>query len=361
MTAQSLTFDTSSQSEKHLQLEEYELPGLKSGQVEVKILAAPINPQDLMVMEGLYPVKPENHISGRGIPGYDGVAEVVGCSDDVVTLKIGDRVIPKRHGLGTWRTAAIFDVTALVKVSKEVDPNAAAVLKLGVTPAYLLLHDMIQLKPGDWIIQNAATGFIAQMITQLAGLMGVKTISIVRDRGNGGVPEPIAQKLTANGADIVLSESELETTNILKGKRIVLALDCVFARSAERIAAHLSPSATFVNYGSLGVHEGHQAFELTQQLLFWKQITFRNFRLSECLASRTEQETNDLLAWFIQLFEDGRLKLPQLNLVIWDSKTGLKQLEERMIQAISRAKSKDVGEAGKQIIRFDQNKENKET
>lgn len=352
MIAQSLTFETNSQPEKHLQLDEHELPSLKSGQVEVKMLAAPINPQDIMVMKGLYPVKPENHISGRGIPGYDGVAEVICCSDDVVTLKCGDRVIPKRHGLGTWRTAAIFDATALLKVSKEVDTTSAAILKMGVTPAYLLLQDMIRLKPGDWIIQNAATGFISQMVTQFAALMGVKTISIVRDRKEGGAPEVIHQKLMANDADIVLTENELENTKMLEGKRIVLALDCVFARSAEKIAAHLSPNAKFVNYGSLGVHEDNESFKLTQQLLFWKQITFRNFRLSECLASRTEQETTDMLAWFVQLFEEGRLKVPKLDVVIWNTETDLEQMKNNMVEAISRAQRSGVGEACKQIIRF---------
>lgn len=149
MAAQALTFETGLNAIKSLQLTQYDPPKLRTGQVLVKLLAAPINPQDLMVMKGLYPVKPEDQIDSRSIPGYDGVGEVVDLGDGVGDLKLRDHVIPKRHGLGTWRTHAAFGADALIKVSPHLDIQAAAILKMVVTPAYFLLEDMVQLKPGD--------------------------------------------------------------------------------------------------------------------------------------------------------------------------------------------------------------------
>lgn len=149
MAAQALTFETGLNAIKSLQLTQYDPPKLRTGQVLVKLLAAPINPQDLMVMKGLYPVKPEDQIDSSSIPGYDGVGEVVDLGDGVGDLKLRDHVIPKRHGLGTWRTHAAFGADALIKVSPHLDIQAAAILKMVVTPAYFLLEDMVQLKPGD--------------------------------------------------------------------------------------------------------------------------------------------------------------------------------------------------------------------
>ncbi|KAB8349502.1 hypothetical protein FH972_023528 [Carpinus fangiana] len=344
MTTQALSFRTSAEPALSVRVTAVPTEGLKENEVRLRMLAAPINPLDLLVMKGIYPVKPDNYIGDEGIPGYDGVGEITERGTAVESLQVGDRVIPKRHGLGTWRTYATFKANDLLKVDKQLDPRAAAILKTGAMPAYLLLEDMRSLKPGDWIIQNGATSVIAQMVTMFAKPKGVKVISVVRDRTN---LEEVRTRLASAGADIVLSEGELKETQLLDNKRIVLALDCVWGASAEAIAAHLSPGATFINFGSLGGAENGLAFGLTQQLLFWKQIQFRNFRLSQCLGTRTDDEKNDLLTWFQGLFGHGQLRLPDLDVVAWDESA-----EDKLKAALARAdNSKELG-VRKQVIVF---------
>lgn len=354
---QALTFaQISDEPGDFLHVQRYDIPAPGAGEVLVRMLAAPINPQDIMVLAGKYPVKPENYEGGEPIPGYDGLAEILECGDGVTNISTGDRVIPKRHGLGTWRTHAVFQEASLVKVSSTVDPTFAASMRMCVAPAYLLLEDMAKLKPGDWIIQNAASGYIAQMVCQFARLRGLHSISIIRDRADAWQAHAMKEKLRNLGADVVLTDSELATAdNLGQDKRVKLALDSVFGSFAAQMATHLSPNAVFVNYGSLGVQGRAGVLQLTQDLLFWKQITFRNFRLSACLDARSEEEIRDMLTWFVSLFESGSLKAADVDTIVWDARTAEADNEGmglQLKQAVSRAVSKGVGASKKQMFRF---------
>lgn len=353
--SQALTFsDVSDQPGQYLHAKKFEVPSPSKTEVLVRMLMAPINPQDIMVLAGKYPVTPANHIEHEAIPGYDGVAEILQCGESVKELKVGEWVIPKKHGLGTWRTHAVFQEDSLIKVSTGVDPKFAATLRMCVTPAYLLLEDMKQLKPGDWIIQNAASGVIAQMVSQFARLKGLHTISIIRDTADARASEERKKKLLDMGADSVLTESELTASEPLSSqRRITLALDCVFGEQAAIMARHVSPNGLFVNYGSLGGGSG--SFGLTQDLLFWKQLTFRNFRLSACMATRSEAEIHDMMAWFIELFEKGALKVADVDTVPWDSNVAEEAKDDigvHLVQAVVRTRASGVGEAKKQIFQF---------
>ena len=83
-----------------IELHSYDLESLDVCTVLVKLLAAPINPLDLLVLAGSYPVKPIYKNEERGIPGYDGIAEVLECGEGVTAFSPGDLVIPSKFGVG---------------------------------------------------------------------------------------------------------------------------------------------------------------------------------------------------------------------------------------------------------------------
>lgn len=64
-------------------------------------MAAPINPLDLLVMAGTYPVQPKYEHEGSSVLGYDGVGEVMDCGAGVQDLRPGDFVVPSVFGIGT--------------------------------------------------------------------------------------------------------------------------------------------------------------------------------------------------------------------------------------------------------------------
>ncbi|CAF9929015.1 MAG: hypothetical protein HETSPECPRED_007258 [Heterodermia speciosa] len=339
-----------------LKLQHYAKPSPGPDEVLIRMLASPINPQDLMVLAGKYPVKPHHTQGDEAVPGYDGVGEVIQRGGQVTRLTVGQWVIPKQHGQGTWRSHAVVHESSLICVSNNLDFKFAAVLKMCVTPAYLLLEDMRSLKPGDWILQNAASGLIGRMVVQFARVKGLRSINIVRDREDGQATAKMKDTLRELGADLVLTETEISELKepLSNGRRIMLGLDAVFGAPGAVLAAQLSPNATYVNYGSLGT--ASSCFELTQESIFWKQITFKNFRLSTCLNARSGEEITDMIGWFVKLHQGGLLSAKDVDLVCWnvcEAEASREDLEVHLKRAVSKAAGRNVGEAKKTIFRFD--------
>lgn len=326
-----------------------QLPTVGSKDVLIKFLAAPINPLDMLVLADLYPVKPQHFQDGEAIPGYDGVGEVVSCGSDVTELAPGDLVIPSKFGIGTWRTRAVVDVQYLQKISRPIDLAVAAITRISIAPAFCLVEDMCTLKPGDWIIQNAATSVVSQMVVQFARRRGIHTIGVIRDRPLAEA-EAVKGSLIQIGTDIVVLESELQGCSKIKSKRIMLALDSVFGASARGLVKSLSTGGTFVQLGLLGGPSSQ--LQLDANDLFGRQLTLRGFRGSAQVALRASAEQTDLFNWFISLFNAGDLVLPCLGLerVQWDA-SDAKGSESRLFEAVQRAKEGKLGQR-KQVIIF---------
>ena len=207
----------------------------------------------------------------------------------------------------------MLDVSIIQKVLRPNDLAFGAMLKLGVLPAYFLLEDMTALKPGDWIIQNAGTSVVAQMVVQFAHLRGLRSISIIRDRETASAIQ-IKQSLCSIGADLVLTENELpEQIPIISTNPVKLALDSAFGPSARLLLDCLGTAQ---------------------------------------LSQRTFDEQSALTNWMVQLFNDGTLALPALGLerLEWNAADGIEN-EVKLLAAVDRAKKAVVGQR-KQILMF---------
>ncbi|KXH68763.1 hypothetical protein CSAL01_02038 [Colletotrichum salicis] len=253
------------------------------GKVLVSFLVSPINPQDLLV-----------------IAGYNGVArvEAVGAESPSSTapasaLRPDDLVIPRRHGLGTWRSQTTLNSADVIRLSPTEDLVGASLLRMAFLPAYLLVEDVKTLKPGNWIVQNVGSGTTARLVSQFARIKWVHTISIVRDRSPDSL-EALKAELLNEGAEAVLTESDLQArgadahsalADAAGRNRVALAIDGVFGEPGERLASLLSHGGTYVNYGSLGGAD--RVLRLSQRLLFWSEIKFHI-----CLRSYITKDTD---------------------------------------------------------------------
>ncbi|XP_048671902.1 enoyl-[acyl-carrier-protein] reductase, mitochondrial isoform X13 [Marmota marmota marmota] len=128
---------------KVIELKNLELAAVGGSDVHVKMLAAPINPSDINMIQGNYGLLPKLPAVG----GNEGVGQVeaVGCR--VTRLKPGDWVIPANAGLGTWQTEAVFSEKALIQVPNDIPLQSAATLGVNPCTAYRMLVDFEQLKP----------------------------------------------------------------------------------------------------------------------------------------------------------------------------------------------------------------------
>lgn len=224
---------------------------VKETDVLVRMIAAPINPADINMIQGVYPVKPG---AMPAVGGNEGLGEVIEVGKEVRGLEAGDWVLPALSGWGTWRSHAICDQNELMPIPRGIglSPIAAATLAVNPCTAYRMLRDFEQLKPGDVVIQNGANSGCGQAVIQIADEMDVQTINIIRDRPN---LHELVDTLKNLGATHVFTDEALrkpEVKDLLHSmKKPKLALNCVGGKNAAELVKFLQPGGTMVTYGGM--------------------------------------------------------------------------------------------------------------
>jgi trans-2-enoyl-CoA reductase len=127
---------------------------LAANSVYVKFLASPINPADVNMIQGAYPIKPKFQKLGDSevaVGGNEGVAKVIAVGSGVDSLKVGDEVVMATTGLGTWRTHAAGPAEdfQLLPKAKNVSTIQKATITVNPCTAYRMLKDFTNLKSGN--------------------------------------------------------------------------------------------------------------------------------------------------------------------------------------------------------------------
>lgn len=288
---------------KVIKLCEENLSNPSENEVLVKILASPLNPADINTIQGKYPVKPVL----PAVAGNECVAEILSTGTNVKLLAVGDHVIPRTSGLGTWRTHALFFEKDLYKIPKSVDLAMASAMTVNPGTAYRMLNDFCCLKPGDTVIQNGANSAVGQLVFQICKKMGVNCVGVVRNR-----PEinELVDYLKKIGATEVLTEEELRTTTIFKSSKIsrpILALDCVGGKNALEVIRNLGENGKIVTYGGMS----REAVSCPPSALIFKNIQLNGFWMTRWTKENygtTEQDK--MFDELFKLVEEGVLLPP---------------------------------------------------
>jgi len=278
-----------------LRIETQPWPKARPGEAVVQMHAAPINPADLNAIEGKYPVQP----ALPATPGFEGAGVIVDLGPEVTNVAIGALVILP-HNIGTWREAVSVKADELIAVPPEIEPAQAAMLKINPMTAWRLLHDYVELKRGDWLIQNAANSAAGRAVIQIAHDLGYKTLNVVRRA------ELIAE-LRADGGDVVLVDSEAlrdEVKNATSGAPIRLGLNAVGGESALRLANCLAPGSTMVTFGAMSL----QPLKIPNGLLIFKDLRFRGIWINKWYDNATMQERMEAFRQLFEMAKRGLLK-----------------------------------------------------
>ncbi|XP_042649875.1 enoyl-[acyl-carrier-protein] reductase, mitochondrial [Tyto alba] len=288
-----------------VQLKDLEVAELGDADVHVKMLAAPINPADINMIQGTYAILSPLPAVG----GNEGVGEVLEVGRRVTALKPGDWVIPAVTGLGTWRTRGVFPEKMLLKVPSDIPVLCAATLSVNPCTAYRMLADFETLAPGDSVIQNAANSGVGQAVIQIAKASGIKTINVVRDRPD--LPK-LVERLMALGADHVITEEMLrkpEMKDIFKSiPKPRLALNCVGGKSTTEMLRHLQPKGTMVTYGGMA----KQPVMVPVSAFIFRDVRLRGFWMTQWRKDHAQdQETlTRMMDALCQLIRSGQLAAP---------------------------------------------------
>src|SRR5437868_4242315 len=278
-----------------LRVETQPWPKPAPDEVVVEMRAAPINPADLNAIEGKYPLRP----TLPATPGFEGAGVVAELGANVKNFETGAPVILP-HNLGTWREAAAVKADELVAVPPEIEPVQAAMLKINPITAWRLLHDYVELKPGEWLIQNAANSAAGRAVIQIARELGYRTVNVVRR-------EELVEELRIEGGDVVLIDGESlrdDVKEATSGGQIRLGLNAVGGDSALRLANTLAPGSTMVTYGAMSL----QPLKIPNGLLIFKDLRFRGIWINKWYDNATLPERMEAFHPLFAMAKRGLLK-----------------------------------------------------
>ncbi|MFF4763120.1 zinc-dependent alcohol dehydrogenase family protein [Streptomyces sp. NPDC001292] len=266
-----------------------------AGEVVVNVEAAPINGADPLFAMGWFGVYPE-------VPadmGAEGVGRVVEVGPGVDPALVGRRVVMlPTFRFGTWATRTVVPVSNVVPVPEEADPLQLAMLAVNPATAYVLLHEYVDLQPGDWVGLNLANSAVAHYLIPLARRAGVRTLAVVRR-------EEVIDEVRRLGADVVLVDGDdlaerMATT--LDGARLrVLYEGTGDPAQVARLVTAVEDGGTVVAFSSVT----GQAPVIPLPDLIYRGISLRSVYIVGWLRSASPKQLEQMYGELAGLITEG--------------------------------------------------------
>lgn len=228
-----------------LQVRDRSVPEPEPGQLLVRMLAAPINPSDLMTVRGIYAKLP----ALPATPGFEGVGIVERSGGGLYgKFLVGKRVAVLNSETGSWAERTVINARQAIPLSAKLPVEQAAMFFVNPATAYIMTRKVLQVPAGEWLLQTAAGSALGKMVIRLGKSYGFRTINIVRRE------EQVAE-LQSLGADYVLVEGQgdLRQQVLAKtgGQGVRFAIDPVGGATASAAVSCLGAGGRLLLYGTL--------------------------------------------------------------------------------------------------------------
>lgn len=266
-----------------------------SGEAQLAPEYSPINPADLLRLQGRYGTTPTML---PAFAGGEGVARVLAVGDEIAHVAPGDRVLIPL-GRGCWRSMLNVPAAGLFALPPG-DPQQLAMLGINAPTAWQLLHGMVPLQAGAWIVQNAAASAVGRLVIQLARRMGVRTVNIVRRADQ-------VEELRRLGADEVFVDGPALAERVASGLRgpILLGIDAVAGAATGLLAQLVAEGGVVVTYGLLS---GEPCAVDARDIVF-RDIRLRGYWLARWLTAEPTA-MKPMYAELVRLVAEGELQVP---------------------------------------------------
>lgn len=280
-----------------LTVEEVAVPEPGPREVRVRTSASPIHNHDLWTVRGSYGYQPD--LPARAGTEAVGVVDAVG--EEVTGFEVGQRVVTAGT-LGVWADYFVAKAGALLPVPDGLPDETAAQLVAMPFSAISLL-DGLDLRPGDWLVQNAANGAVGRLLAQLARARGIEVLGLVRRAA--GVEElrdrGIEQVVATDGED--WRDRVAEVTG---GAPVRVAVDSVGGSATGDLASLLAEQGTLVVFGAMA----SPTMQIPSGEVIFKELTVRGFWGSRVSATMAADKRAALMAELYDRIAGGSLALP---------------------------------------------------
>lgn len=219
-------------------VEDVPSPEPGAGQLELRVLAASLNPVDLWIAMGQHPVfRPERPY----VPGFEGVGRVTGGGGTA-----GQRVW-WLGGVGALAEQAIAQIDDAVDVPDALSDVEAAAIGIAGLAAWLALVERAGVSPGERVLVLGASGAVGRFAVQIARAVGAERVVGAARTGSDDLHELGAH------AFVSLAEMEGLTDRLLdaepRGYDVVI--DPLFGAPLEAALEAAAPNARVVCLSAL--------------------------------------------------------------------------------------------------------------
>jgi NADPH:quinone reductase-like Zn-dependent oxidoreductase len=294
---QAVTVATFDGDPKSAAVAEVPVPEPGRGEVLVRMISAPINPNDLMFLEGRYFVK-------RPPPatvGFEGVGVVVDSGGGFIPrMLVGRRVAcsTAERG-GTWAEYTVSSAARCVPLRRALSDVRGATMLTNPFTAWVLF-DRCR-RDHSALIQTAAAGALGRMIVRLCREFAFEGIHVVRR-------EAQARELRDLGARHVLDSSspsfDEELTELAGRLGARICLDAVTGALSGRILAAMPPDSTLLVYGRLS----RESMQVDPYGVLFERKRVEGFNMYDWVRGHNLLQ-QALVAWRVQKHLDGALEV----------------------------------------------------
>ncbi|MEU3735162.1 zinc-binding alcohol dehydrogenase family protein [Streptomyces sp. NPDC033538] len=223
------------------------LPPRTPGTTLVAVVAAPLNPLDLVIASGTF------HSARHEAPYVPG-SECVGLVLDSDRYPPGTWVYAECHASpatpGSFARQVLVADDDLLPLPEGVDPVSAAAVGNSGTAAFMPLVEDAGLRSGETVLVLGATGAVGQLAVQVAHRRGAgRVVGVARDR-------EALECLLGLGADAVVELRAGEDVESLAVRMhaaagpVDVVLDAVYGTPLESALRVCAPRARVVNVGN---------------------------------------------------------------------------------------------------------------
>ena len=259
------------------------VPQRLPGQVMIAVHASSVNPIDYRLRRG--EMKAILIGGFPRIPGYDVAGVIVDCGGDG-RFSMGDRVmafLDSTYG-GACAEFAVCAVDAVAKIPDSMSMEEAAAVPLAGTTALQSLRDHGEIKPGERVLINGASGGVGAFAVQIA-----KAYECFVGAVASGENESFCRSL---GADEFLDYQKVDFANV--DEKWDLIFDAAGKSGYMDARAVLSEGGRYVS---------------TEPDVKGMLMTLFTWPLSKSGKVMLAKPSADDLRELIQLYQQGRLKI----------------------------------------------------
>lgn len=275
-----------------------EIPELSPTEVLIKVEAASVNFADIKARTGNY------HGAGNPpfVPGLDcaGIVEAIGSG--VTKLKVGQRVMTF-PSTGSYADFVNAEEVVTYPIADHIDFETAAAYPTVAITSYNLLKKMANIQEGETVLIHSASGGIGTTATQIAKLLGAKTVI-----GTVGSDEKkhVAKQAGVDHVINYQTEQFVQIVNDLtNGQGVDIILDSLAGDIFEQSLECLARFGRIVNFGNAHATEAGKVNTMAlhstcRSVLGYSTGTYKKYR---------PEELKDAAKNVISYLENGKVNM----------------------------------------------------